>query len=172
MRCDVRIDMGITRSKVYVVGVLALGIAIAVASAFPGPAISFSVLSCTTNRLKDESANVVFGGRECIVALVAVTNHSNRSVTYSETISDEPGVEYVGLTGVRSVQVRNAHTYERVLSPGMGVTFKAIPNLYDRGLVFHYRDVRLIHRVWDRLPEFLIDWLPALSPNCAVQAEF
>lgn len=155
------------RSKAAIVGAVTVGIAIvATACRSSRPPVSFVVSTYTTNRV--DGWEKTHGGRPFVVALVAVTNLSNRPFTYSEVINDAPGVTTLGGSGVPSVQ--KLPTRERTLQPRQGFIFEAIPDLYDSGLVFHYRDVRLIHRIRDQLPDWMGDWLPIPTSECSVRA--
>lgn len=158
-------------SKLTIIGPLVLGVAVVLCTLVDTkPMVSLTVLGYTTNRWSDDLAQM-FGSRTYIEALIAVTNNSSRSFTYSGLIGLPQRVSYEILRetpqgwkapgGFRCGMGLTRHT----LSPGQGFTFEAIVDSDKPCKVeFAYSDGRKPSRIWQRLPSWLSQRLPWSSP--------
>lgn len=159
-----------SQSTKFIISALVLG---AVVLTWPfvdaKPPVSLTVLSYTTNRWPDDFAGV-WGSRTYARALVAVTNNSRRSFRYL-ALGSASSVDYeiLGETpqGWKATDGFHCGTGLRqyTLSPGQGFAFEAGVEFGKPCKVeFSYSDSRATSPVWQRLPSWLMERLPWLSP--------
>lgn len=133
------------------------------------PPITLTVLNYTTNQWSDELASQV-GSRTYVSAVIAVTNNSDQTFTYSarglshlveyEILRQTPqGWKAPGSFRCGTGLTRHA------LLPRHGFTFEAVVDSNTPCKIeFGYSDGRQPNQIWYRLPSWLTQRVPWFSP--------